>query len=95
MIYKRFIDPTVIFYQFIFSITQYTCILTVSTKHSVPANMAPTTAKFLAYETVRSFISFHTNFIVGVSVPVMFGSIPAVNSPKAPPTPNPNQKNHE
>ncbi len=60
--------------------------------HSVPANMAPITAKFLAYETVRNFISFHTSLTVGVSEPVMFGSIPAVNKPNIPPMAKPTKQ---
>ena len=54
--------------------------------------MAPMRAKFLEYDIVLAFISFQTNFIVGVSVPVMFGSMPAVNRPKAPPRANPKMK---
>ena len=57
--------------------------------HSVPANIAPTRAKFLAYETVLDFISWRTSRTVGVSVPVMLGSIPAVNRPNNPPIAKP------
>ena len=59
--------------------------LTDSTTHSVPANKNPTTAMFLAIDVVRNFISFQTLFIVGVSVPVILGSIPDVKSPKRAP----------
>ena len=69
--------------------------LTDSTMHSVPANMAPIRAKFLAYEIVLNFISFMTSLTVGVSVPVMFGSMPAVNRPKAPPSRPPGGQEHQ
>ena len=67
-------------------------LLTDSIKHSVPANMAPTIPKFFEYDITRAFISFKTSRTVGVSVPVMFGSIPAVNKPNAPPKANPLSK---
>lgn len=58
--------------------------------HSVPANIAPTSAKFFPYESVRAFISFSTNLVVGVSVLMVdIGSMPAVNRPKAPPSAKP------
>ena len=65
---------------------------TLSIKHSVPANMAPTKAKFFPYDIVRTFISLRTSLTVGVSVPVMFGSIPAVNKPNAAPITAPETK---
>jgi len=65
---------------------------TDSIRHSVPANIAPSTAKFLAYDTVRTFISFATRLTVGVSVPVILGSIPAVKRPNTAPIAPPIQK---
>ena len=69
-------------------------MLTLSIKHSVPANIAPIRAKFFAYDTVRAFISWRTSLTVGVSVPVIFGSMPAVNKPNAPPITHPKIKLH-
>ena len=70
-------------------------IPTDSIAHSVPANMHPTRAKFLPYEIVLCFISLRTSFTVGVSVPVILGSIPAVNRPNAAPNAPPeNEKHH-
>jgi len=58
----------------------------------VPANIAPSTAKFFAYDTVRTFISLATSWTVGVSVPVMLGSIPAVKRPNTAPIAPPVEK---
>ena len=71
-------------------------VLTVSMRHSVPANMAPTMAKFLPYDKDLAFISFRTALVVGVSWPgttVDMGSIPAVNKPKTAPKAPPEGEN--
>ena len=61
--------------------------LTLSIRHSDPLNMAPTTAKFLAYELPLCPISLSACLAVClVGSSVMAGSNPAVNRPKAPPS---------
>ena len=60
--------------------------LTVSKRHSVPVNMAPTTAKFLAYDLPLCPISRMASLAVCLDgSSVMAGSRPAVNRPNAPP----------
>lgn len=65
--------------------------------HSVQENMAPTIAKFLAYDMPLWPMSLRTSLAVGVlrgslgSKPTLV-SMPAVKTPKAPPRTNPGQK---
>lgn len=67
--------------------------LTVSSRHSVPENMAPTIAKFFAIDHPLPRTSFSTSCPLFLGAcrdsPVMFGSSPAVNRPNAPPNANP------
>lgn len=68
--------------------------LTDSMRHSVHENIAPTIAKFLAYDIPLCPMSLSTSLAVGVlrgslgSSPTL-ESIPAVKTPKAPPNTNP------
>ena len=61
-----------------------------SIRHSVAENIAPTTAKFLAYEPARDLMSFMISLAVCSCWPVTFVGIlesrPAVNKPNAPPS---------
>jgi len=71
--------------------------LTDSMRHSVHENIAPTMAKFLAYDIPLCPMSFRTSLAVGVlkgslgSRPTL-ESIPAVKTPKAPPNTNPKRE---
>lgn len=74
-----------------------TKILTDSMIHSVHENIAPTMAKFLAYDIPLCPMSLSTSLAVGVlkgslgSSPTLV-SIPAVKTPKAPPNTNPRRE---
>ena len=63
--------------------------LTLSSKHSVPANIAPIRAKFLARDFPLSNISLSACLVDMVAAfpgsPTMVGSRPAVSNPRAPP----------
>ena len=66
------------------------CKLTDSSKHSVPANMNPTIAKFLAYDLALCPMSLRVSLVVILWASCVIGeSSPAMNRPRAPPSPNP------